>query len=242
MNGLSTLEIDSIPQTNTGKSNIKIYALLVLFIIGAGAAGYFFFYEDAVVPPPVPAKKSLAANETRIPAVAPPQGRKNENPARPAQEIAIPRSGNLGGLTDLIAKREELKLQKEIETLRKQINELTAPEPSANPAAKPGPARDPVEGEREKAEIEARIAEAEARKAESDAREAEKKRSSISGIQSIQGVNGSLSAGILNGHGEIVTVRKGSVWGGGTVADISRQGITLNKNGERMFIPYAPGE
>lgn len=243
MNGLSTLEIDSLPKKKAGKSKVKIYFLLILFIIGAGTVGYFLFYEDAdAVPPPAPLKKPVAVQTDRKPADTLPQGVKNESSVRSAQEIPVPKSGNLGGLTELIAKREELKLKKEVETLRKQIHDLTAPEAPANPAAKTGTVRDPLGEEREKAEIAARLAEAEARKADADAREAEKKRSSVSRIQSIQGVNGSLTARILNGHGDTASVRKGSAWAGGIVEDISRQGITLNKNGIRAFIPYAVGE
>lgn len=230
MNGLSSLDISTPPSKGGRSGKGKIVLFLALLVIGSGACAYFLFYDESV-PPPEPIKKTSAQQAERKPAIAPSKTGGADVP-KAHQEILVPQSGNLGTLTELIALREEKKLHKEIANLEKQITELiakpvtvTVPPADTPPAV---PAKDSLIEAREKDEAE-------------NKRTKERRRTSASRIQSIQGVNGALSAKVVTA-GEIITLRKGSVWIGGTVTSITRQGIALEKNGKQVFIPYANGE
>jgi type IV pilus biogenesis protein PilP len=132
---------------------------------------------------------------------------------------------NQGVMGELQAERETLRvlkdtrtLQRDIATLEKQTAEIilgpviVAPPPQTPPVTAPEPEKEPV-----RAVPPAPVP---------------------TMIISIQGVNNALVAHVRHDNGEITVVRKGQSFAGGVVERITRDGITLMKNGRRVFIAY----
>jgi len=230
-------------KADTRRRKLAVLLLLTLIICLLAGGYVLFLHEEALRPPPPAARKQPDTS-------SPPQPGKDAGASRPTQRegaaattaiqpveqtpaggIAMPKVNDsvrivtdLGSMNELQSMRETLRIVKETRTLEKDIAALnkqikdiqTEPlivaMPHILPSTAPEPEKVPV-NTKSSAPVPTTII-------------------------SIQGVNNALAAHVRHDNGEITVIRKGQSFAGGVVESISRDGITLMKNGRRVFIAY----
>jgi hypothetical protein len=242
------------PKKKDGKRT-KLLALLLIIIMGCCAGGYYLFFMEEDIPLPPPQKQKPQPNKQGAATPGAKGGAAGKTSSKAAETelppIDIPKFGNLGEVTQILGDIEMKKHQKELVKLDKEINELVSgKDKSDRPGggqmhpqvpALPGAAQTPDHLATAKAEREARIA---AARKDAEDRKAELARikDNQTTLLSIQGVNGTLSATVMNGHGKVAVLSKGSEWNGGQVVGVSRQGIIVSKNGKDVPIRFQSQE
>jgi hypothetical protein len=242
------------PKKKDGKRT-KLLALLLIIIMGCCAGGYYLFFMEEDIPLPPPQKLQPNKQGAATPGAKSGAAGKTSNKAAETElpPIDIPKFGNLGEVTQILGDIEMKKHQKELVKLDKEINEIVSGKdksdrPGGSQAqihsqvlAMPGAAQTPDQLAAAKAEREARIVAAR-KDAEDRKAELARLKDNQTTLLSIQGVNGALSATVMNGHGKVAVLNRGSEWNGGRVVSVSRQGIVVNKDGRDVPIRFQSQE
>lgn len=190
----------------------------MLLLLLMGFAGLWQWRQTTAVPA-MPPSKSQAPQPGKLPISAEPT-----SPDAPQKEVLpvavnaphIQMVGNLAELTKLQGELDILNLQVQVEEKRAKKRELES-QGSVAPVKLPDLPLPPV-------------ADLPVMKAASAPR-------SASVVVSVQGVNSDLSATIRTDSG-LMTVRKGSSFGGGVVAEISRHAVIIRRGSKTAALPF----
>lgn len=191
---------------------IKIIGgIVLLMMVGAGGACLWWTTRQPSPLPPVAMPKNKPVRQA-APAKSKDAAEKPENKSTPAV-VEIPVAGNLGRVTQLKAQLDELKLETQIEELQARKKQLAASPSSAPTLAAKLPELPLQELTPPRAATPAPAA-------------LPPSRSVKTAVVSVQGVESDVTA-VLRTRNGLVTVRRGTRFGGGTVSHISRHGVTI---------------
>jgi flagellar basal body-associated protein FliL len=201
--------------------------LVLMLLMGGGAGCYFFFMEEEI--PPAPPKPAGARPKPGARVGAP---RQSQAPAEKVPQVAekVPEFMNLRTYTGLIGVREQLKIEKQIADLHKQIREAQKQQDKAPVAVQPVPEEKKKE-EKKKTD--------DANTVKESKNETPGERLFAPKLLSVQGVNGRLTAIASDERGKIVSLSHGSPFLGGSVVAISRQEIVVDRKGSRFSLQFS---
>ncbi len=185
-------------------------------------------------------KKPVMANPLQqkiAPAPAPPAvASKNAGFAEIAATVGPDTSGQVRQLTAFQAQRQLAEAEKKVRELNKDIAELGQKETEARlkaqkPTAIPQIVVAPAQAPQSLPEA-SKVDPAKAR---------DQRIPSVADgwkVVSIQGVNDSITATVSNGRGKSMVIRPGSPWNGGKIISITRNGVTIMRDGHSQFLSF----